>query len=104
VRRAGRLIYAESVRLDGAIAAKLAAAAVAKGGIAVATVLIVPGDDATVAAIRRLADRYIGEVGASAWNGLAAARLCASDGAALRHDLTHVMTAVRGALPRIWTN
>jgi urease accessory protein len=104
VRCAGRLIYAESVRLDGAIAAKLAAAAVAKGGIAVATVLIVPGDDATVAAIRGLADRYIGEVGASAWNGLAAARLCASDGAALRHDLTHVMTAVRGALPRIWTN
>ena len=27
-----------------------------------------------------------------------------SDGAALRHDLVHVMTAVRGALPRIWTN
>ena len=104
VRRAGRLIYAESVRLDGAIAAKLAEAAVAKGGLAVATVLIVPGDDATVAAIRALADRYLGEVGASAWNGVAAARLCARDGAALRHDLTHVMTAVRGSLPRIWTN
>jgi urease accessory protein len=104
VRRAGRLIYAESVRLDGAIAAKLAEAAVAKGGIAVATVLVVPGDDATVAAIRGREDRYIDEVGASAWNGVAAARLCAKDGAALRHDLTHVMTAVRGFLPRIWTN
>lgn len=104
VRRGGRLIYAETVRLDGAIAGKLAQAAVTKGGIAVATVLIVPGDDATVAAIRALADRFVGEVGASTWNGLAAARLCATDGAALRHDLTHVMTAVRGALPRIWTN
>ena len=104
VRRAGRLIYAETVRLDGAIAGKLAASAVAKGGIAVATVLIVPGDDATVAAIRALEDRFAGEVGASAWNGIAAARLCASDGAALRHDLTHVMTALRGSLPRIWTN
>jgi len=104
VRRAGKLIYAETVRLDGAIARKLAQAAVAKGGIAVATVLIVPGDDATVAAIRTLEDRFAGEVGASTWNGIAAARLCASDGAALRHDLTHVMTAVRGSLPRIWTN
>jgi len=36
------------------------------------------------------------------WPGLAAVRLCARDGAALRHDLVHVMTAVRGELPRIW--
>jgi urease accessory protein len=104
VRRDGSLIYAESVRLDGAIAGKLAQTAVTKGGVAVATVLIVPGDDATVAAIRALEDRFVGEVGASTWNGMAAARLCAADGAALRHDLTHVMTAVRGSLPRIWTN
>src|SRR6185295_1181306 len=104
VRRDGKLIYAETVRLDGAIAARLAQAAVAGGGIAVATVLIIPGDDATVASIRALEDRFIGEVGASAWNGIAAARLCAAEGAALRHDLMHVMTAVRGSLPRIWTN
>ena len=45
VRRGGKLIYAEGVRLDGLIAQRLAEAAVAKGGIAVATVLIVPGDD-----------------------------------------------------------
>ena len=43
VRRGGRLIYAEAMRLDGAIAAKLAQPAVANGGIAVATVLVVPG-------------------------------------------------------------
>ena len=104
IRRDGELIYAETVRLDGAIAGKLAQAAVARGGIAVATVLIVPGDEATVAAIRANADAFAGEVGASAWNGLATARLVAADGAALRHDLTHVMTAVRGSLPRIWTN
>ena len=81
----------------------LAEPAVAKGGIAVATVLIVPGDEA-VDAVRALQDRFAGEVGASAWNGIAAVRLCAADGAALRHDLMHVMTAVRGSLPRIWTN
>jgi len=65
-------------------------------------VLIVPGDDAVVAAVRAL--KFEGEVGASAWNGIAAVRLSAADAAALRRDLVHVMTAVRGALPRIWTN
>jgi urease accessory protein len=104
VRRAGMLIYAEGVRLDGAIAQRLAETAVAKGGIAVATVLIVPGNDDTVQAVCALQDQFTGEVGASAWNGIAAVRLCAADGAALRHDLVHVMTAVRGELPRIWTN
>jgi len=101
VRRVDRLIYAESVRLDGAIAARLAQAAVAKSGVAIATVLIAPGGDDTVAAVRAL--RYSGEVGASAWNGIAAVRLCARDGAVLRRDLVHVISTLRG-LPRIWTN
>ena len=104
VRRGGKLIYAEGVRLDGLIAQRLAEAAVAKGGIAVATILIVPGSDDTVQAVRALQDQFTGEVGVSTWNGIAAVRLCAADGAALRHDLVHVMTAVRGELPRIWTN
>jgi urease accessory protein len=103
LRRNGRLIYAESVRLDGAIAARLAEPAVAKGGVAVATVLVAPGGEETVAAVRARAGQCAGEVGASAWNGIAAVRLCARDGGALRHDLLHVMTALR-ELPRIWTN
>lgn len=102
VRRGGRLIYAETVRLEGAIAERLGQPAVAKGGVAIATVLIAPGDEAAVAAVRAL--QFEGEVGASAWNGIAVVRLCATDAAALRRDLVHVMTAVRGSLPRIWTN
>jgi len=104
IRRGGKLIYAETMRLDGAIAARMGEAAVARGAVAVATALIVPGDDAVVAAIRAMQDDFAGEVGASAWNGLAAVRFVAPDGAALRHDLIRVMTAARGALPRIWTN
>ena len=104
LRRGGKLIYAEGVRLDGAIAARLGETAVAKAGIAIATVLIAPGNDETVQAVRALQDQFIGEVGVSAWNDFAAVRLCAADGAALRHDLVHVMTAVRGELPRIWKN
>lgn len=104
VRRGGKLIYAEGVRLGGKIAQRLGEAAVADGNIAIATVLAVPGNDEMVQAVRALQDQFIGEVGASAWNGIAAVRLCAADGAALRHDLVHVMTAIRGTLPRIWTN
>jgi urease accessory protein len=102
IRRGGKLIYAETVRLDGAIAERMAAPAVAKGGVATATVIMVPGDEATISAARDAT--FEGEVGASAWNGLAAVRLCARDGATLRRDLVRVMTAVRGSLPRIWTN
>jgi urease accessory protein len=105
LRRNGALIHAEAVRLDGAVAAKLAEPAVAKGGIAVATVLVVPGDEATSESVRALAGEFRGEVGVSAWNGFAVVRLCAADGAALRHDLVSVLTAIRGtALPRLWLN
>src|SRR4051794_34765828 len=86
LRRGGRLIHAEAMRFDGAVAAKLAQPAVANGGVAVATVLIVPADEAVAAGIRALDDHFLGEVGVSAWNGFAVVRLCAADGAALRHD------------------
>ncbi|MET0632259.1 MAG: urease accessory protein UreD [Xanthobacteraceae bacterium] len=105
LRRNGRLIHAEAMRLEGGIAVKLKEPAVANGGVAVATVLVVPGDDATTAAVRTLESRFRGEVGASAWNGFAVVRLCAADGAALRHDLVAVLGALRGAaLPRLWLN
>ena len=105
LHRGGRLIHAEAMRLDGAVAAKLAQPAVANGGVAVATVLIVPADEAVAAGIRARDDHFLGEVGVSAWNGFAVVRLCAADGAALRHDLVAVLTAVHnGSLPRLWLN
>ncbi|HEX2512603.1 MAG TPA: urease accessory protein UreD [Xanthobacteraceae bacterium] len=104
VQRGGRLVFAETVRLDGEIAARLAEPAVTGGNIALATVLIAPGSDAQVEAIRAKGDQFRGEVGASAWNGFALARLCAPDGAALRHDLVAVLGALgREILPRLWS-
>ena len=104
ISRAGRLLHLESVRLDGRIAEKLAAPAIASGGVAMATVLAVSGDDAPVEAVRRHGHRFRGQVGASAWNGIAVARLIAADGATLRHDLALALTAIRDrALPRLWT-
>jgi urease accessory protein len=105
VGRDGRLIYAESIALEGAIAERLAAPAVAGGRVAAATVLVVPGDDATVAAVRASGQDCMAEIGVSAWNGIALARLCAPDGAALRHDLALVLRTLRGApLPRLWSS
>ena len=104
LRRGGRLIHAEAMRLDGAVARKLAQPAVAKGGIALATVLIVPGDEVTAATVRALSDQLRGEAGVSAWNGFAIVRLCAADGGTLRHDLIAVLSALRVALPRLWLN
>jgi urease accessory protein len=103
VRRGGELLFAETVRLDGGIAARLAEPAVAHGNIALATVLKAPGGEADVEAVRAAADNFRGEVGVSAWNGFALARLCAPDGAALRHDLVAVLAALgRVALPPLW--
>jgi urease accessory protein len=105
LRRAGNLVHAESARLDGAVAVKLAEPAVANGGAAVATVLVLPADETVAAGLRASAQQFRGEVGVSAWNGLAVARLCAADGAALRHDLVSILTGLRGGtLPRLWLN
>jgi urease accessory protein len=102
LRRDGRLLFAETMKLDGAIAQKLAEPAVANGGVAIATVLIAPGDNAMVERVR--AQTFCGEAGISCWNGLAVARLCAKDGATLRRDLASILTALGTPLPRIWLN
>jgi urease accessory protein len=109
--RCGRsLVFADAVRLEGAIAECLAEPAVAAGGVAIGTLLIAPGTAAIVEAVRTLSAALCGEVGVSAWNGLALARFCAKDGAALRHDLACVLRALHGqlllrnSLPRLWLN
>jgi len=105
VRVGGSLVFADAVRLDGAIAQSLAASAAAAGGAAVASVLKVPGTEECVAAVRARQQDFTGEVGASAWNGLVAVRCVAADSAVLRHDLAKVLTALgSGPLPRLWTN
>jgi urease accessory protein len=103
VRIGGTLVFAETLRLDGAIAQRLAQRAVAGKNVAIASVLKLPGDDTGVAAVRAV--DFAGEVGVSAWNGLAVARLVAPDGATLRRDLIGVLTALgAGPLPRLWLN
>lgn len=103
VRRNGRLIFAETMRLEGAIAGKLQEPAASNGAVALATVLVVPGDETISETVRGLNEEFRGEVGVSAWNGLVLARFCARDGESLRHDLIRVLSAFKRApLPRLW--
>jgi urease accessory protein len=105
MRIGGKLAFAETVRLDGDIAAKLASRAVADGGVAIGTALVVPGDESIVARIREVSDAFGAEVGVSAWNGFAMARFCAQDAARLRADMMKVLGCVSpSGLPRLWLN
>ena len=105
LRRGGRLIFAETVRLEGDIGKKLGQAAVANGGVAVGTALIVPGDEALVERVREAASSFGGEAAISAWNGFAMARFCAQDAARLRADMMAVLGRASSVpLPRLWLN
>ncbi|THD63788.1 MAG: urease accessory protein UreD [Bradyrhizobium sp.] len=105
LRRGGRLVFAETVRLADDIGEKLDRPAIAKSGVAVGTALIAPGDEALVERIREISESFGGEVGISAWNGFAMARFCAQDAARLRADMMAVLGRASGsALPRLWLN
>jgi urease accessory protein len=105
VRRGGRLVFAETVRLTGDVGGKLAQAAIGKGAAAIGTALIVPGDAALVERIREATPSFGGEVGLSAWNGFAIARFCAQDAVRLRADMMAVLGHASDLpLPRLWLN
>jgi urease accessory protein len=105
MRRGGRLVFAETIRLDGDIGEKLARPAIANGGVAIGTALIAPGDEALVERIREVQNSFGGEVGISCWNGFAMARFCAQDAARLRTDMMTVLGRASAVpLPRLWLN
>ena len=105
LRRGGRLVFAETVRLDGDIGGKLAHPAIANGAAAIGTALIVPGDAALDERIRESLPAFRGEAGLSAWNGFAMARFCAQDAASLRADMMAVLGCASAVpLPRLWLN
>lgn len=102
VRREGRLIFADDLRLEGDIAARLAPQAALAGRSAMATVLF-----AGAAPERFLepARAIIGAGGgASAWNGKFLARLVEETGLALRRRLEPLLTLLSGGreLPKVW--
>lgn len=104
VRRAGRLVLAEGLRLDGDIAGLLARPAIAAGGRAAALLLDVAEDAADrLDAVRAAIAGARSVCGASAWNGMLVARFLAADPADLRRDVRAALGAIgRRPLPRVW--
>ena len=101
IRRGGVLTYADALRLDGQIAEATAAPASLNGTIACASLVYIAPDAEDRIDLLRAA---LGEDGgASAWNGLIAARIVAKDGATLRAALIRAVATLRpGPLPRVW--
>jgi urease accessory protein len=105
LRRDGKLIYADSFRLEGEIRQTLDRPSVLDGHRAMASLIYV-GDNAAerCAAFRAiLGDMPHCVAAASAWNGLMTARIVAPDGYALTRDLIGLLTRFRDAkMPRAW--
>jgi urease accessory protein len=109
IRRGGRLVFADDVRLEGPVDAILARSAVGAGARACATLIhLAPDAESRLDAARlHLQDSAseIGasETGASAWDGMLLVRFVARDAARLRAELARFLQAFRGAaLPRSW--
>ena len=106
VRRDGRLVYADCLRLDGNPRAMFAQPAIGDGATAVATLLLAaPDAPARLGSIRAILERAPGRAAASSWNGLLVARFTAPDGETLRHALLPAIACLRDerALPRVWS-
>lgn len=104
VSRGGRLVYADTLRIAGAMADKLARPTIGGGRRALATLLYVaPDAEARIEAAREWLAGAESECGASAWNGLLAVRFLAASAEALRRDAARFITGFRGcAMPRVW--
>jgi urease accessory protein len=105
IRRAGRLVYADTLKLEGPISRLLQKPTVANGARAVATFLhIAPDAESRLDNARALLPGDSGcEAAASAWNGLLAVRFCAVTIEALRVAASRFLVGFRSApLPRVW--
>jgi urease accessory protein len=103
IRRDGRLILHDAVRLDGEVASVLARKASAGGARAMATLVhVAPGAEAKLKGLRAAWDRM--QAGASAWDGMLVGRVVAEDGASLRAAVVAGLQALRAdrPLPRVW--
>jgi urease accessory protein len=103
VRRAGRPVLHDAIRLDGDVQAALDRPAIGGGARAVATIVCAaPDAGACLDALRAALEGH--EFGASAWDGVLLARIVAPNGACQRAAVVAGLTALRAGrfLPRVW--
>ncbi len=104
IRRGGRLVYADTLRITGVIADQLAKRTTAFGARALATIIYVaPDAESRIEEARAALEEGESQRGASAWGGLLAVRFLAPDIETLRRDAARFMSLFRGQkLPRVW--
>jgi len=104
VRRKGKLLFADNLRIEGDAVETLAGGATGKGASAFATLLLVASDAETRAETARASlAECRSEAGISAWNGMMVGRFIAPDGHTLRADLARLVETLRGMpMPRVW--
>ncbi|MCO5065337.1 MAG: urease accessory protein UreD [Rhizobiaceae bacterium] len=102
IRRNGRLVFADDIRLEGAIARQLARPCLLNGDMAMAAVLLISKDADTL--LDPVREAFGESGGASAFDGKLVARLTAPDSLSLRRALEPALTALmRGRiLPKVW--
>ena len=105
IRREGRLVFADTFRVEGAARVLLAGRATGGGARAFATVVVAEdGVEARIDAVREVIAEAASAAGASAFEGLLVVRLAAADPAVLRGDLVRLLMHIRRAdLPRVWS-
>jgi urease accessory protein len=93
VRRGGRLIFADALELENAVAERLDRRAVGAGACACATLLFsAPDAERRLDDVRALLASGGAEAGASAFDGIIVVRLAAQVASLLRRDLRALMT------------
>ncbi|MDJ0607546.1 MAG: urease accessory protein UreD [Kiloniellales bacterium] len=106
ISSAGRLLFADTFRLEGPIAGSLARPAVADGAKALATLLYVgPDAPGRLARLRDLPEEGALRAASSALGPVVVTRVLADSGAALRRAVTAALAALRGTsdMPRVWS-
>jgi urease accessory protein len=104
VRRNGRLVFADTFLVDGAVAGILDRSATLDGARAAALLIWAARDAASrLDEVRGLLQDAPCAAGASTWNSLLAVRAAAREGRELQAALAPVITRLTGRpLPRVW--
>jgi urease accessory protein len=104
IRRGGKLVFADTFRLDGAIGATLDRRATLDGARATAMLIYAAPDAAARLDDARSRLASAGSVaGASTWNGLLLVRAMARDSRTLQRDVAGLVAWLSGrAVPRVW--
>jgi urease accessory protein len=106
IRRDGRLVFAESNRLDDVSDDVLRRPAILGASHALACIVYVAPDAAArLACVREVLEDDGARAAASAWNGLLVVRLVTDAARDMRRAMVGIMQELAGAsMPRVWSN